>query len=94
MIDDIKIMQLADGTLPMDERAEVEKAIESDPKLKRLFEDYQKSADLLFELGSEIKKTEVPSHIQDKLKSLKIEKKIHKEKSFNLFSFFKFQYAV
>ena len=34
MIDEIKIMQLADGTLPMNERAEVEKAIKSDPKLK------------------------------------------------------------
>ena len=93
MVDEIKIMQLADGTLPMDERAEVEKAIKNDPKLKKLFEDYQKSADLLFELGSEVKKSEVPSHILDKLKSLKIEKKIHTEKNFNLFSFFKFQYA-
>ena len=27
MVDEIKIMQLADGTLPMNERAEVEKAI-------------------------------------------------------------------
>ena len=34
MVDEIKIMQLADGTLPMDERAEVEKAISNDPKLK------------------------------------------------------------
>ena len=51
MVDEIKIMQLADGTLPMDERAEVEKAISNDPKLKKLFEDYQKSADLLFEIG-------------------------------------------
>ena len=26
MVDEIKIMQLADGTLPMDERAEIEKS--------------------------------------------------------------------
>ena len=62
MVDEIKIMQLADGTLPMDERAEVEKAISDDPKLKKLFEDYQKSADLIFELGSEIKNRNTLSH--------------------------------
>ncbi len=93
MVDEIKIMQLADGTLPMDERAEVEKAINDDPKLKKLFEDYQKSADLIFELGSEIKKTEIPSHIEEKLKLLKGEKSTNTKTGFNLFSFFKFQYA-
>ena len=93
MVDEIKIMQLADGTLPMDERAEVEKAISDDPKLKKLFEDYQKSADLIFELGSEIKKTEIPSHIEEKLKLLKGEKSTNTKTGFNLFSFFKFQYA-
>ena len=50
MVDEIKIMQLADERfLWMKEL--VEKAINDDPKLKKLFEDYQKSADLLFELG-------------------------------------------
>ena len=93
MVDEIKIMQLADGTLPMDERAEVEKAINDDPKLKKLFEDYQKSADLLFELGSEIKKAEMPAHIEEKLRLLKGEKRASTKTSFNLFSFFKFQYA-
>ena len=39
MIDETKIMQLADGTLPMEERAEVEAAIKKDPKLQKLFED-------------------------------------------------------
>ena len=36
MIDETKIMQYADGTLPIEEREEVQKAIEADPKLKEL----------------------------------------------------------
>ena len=55
MIDEIKIMQLADGTLPAEERDAVQKAIDSDPKLKVLCEDYQKTGDLLFNLGNELK---------------------------------------
>ena len=35
MIDETKIMQYADGTLPIEEHAEVKKAIEADPKLKQ-----------------------------------------------------------
>ena len=53
MIDEIKIMQLADGTLPVDEREEVQRAIDNDPKLNQLFKDYQKTGDVLFNLGSE-----------------------------------------
>lgn len=93
MVDEIKIMQLADGTLPIEERTEVQKAIEGDPNLKKIFEDYQKSADLLFELGTEIKKSKIPSHIIDKLKSQQNERKVHTEKDFSFFSFFKFQYV-
>ena len=93
MVDEIKIMQLADGSLPMEERDEVETAIKNDPKLKKLFDDYQKSADLLFELGSELKKVEIPAHIESKLKLLKSEKKFTEKSNFNIFNFFKFQYA-
>ena len=32
MIDETKIMQYADGTLPQEEHEEVKKAIEADPK--------------------------------------------------------------
>ena len=46
MIDEIKIMQYADGTLPEDEKEAVEKAIESNPKLKKLFKDCQETADI------------------------------------------------
>ena len=35
MIDETKVMQYADGTLPTEEREEVKKAIEADPKLNK-----------------------------------------------------------
>ena len=37
MIDETKIMQYADGTLPVEEREAVEKAIAVDPKKSKLF---------------------------------------------------------
>ena len=37
MIDESKIMQYSDGTLPIEEREEVKKASETDPKLKELY---------------------------------------------------------
>jgi len=95
MIDETKIMQLADGTLPMKERAEVEAAIKKDPKLQKLFEDYQKTADLLFELGNEVKSNPIPAHIEKKLESLKETRKIEISQGFipKIKSFFKYQYA-
>ena len=71
MIDEIKIMQLADGTLPVNEREEVQKAIDNDPKLNQLFKDYQKTGDILFNLGNEIKSVPIPNHIKKKVDSLK-----------------------
>ena len=40
MIDEAKIMQYADGTLPIEEHEEVKKAIEADPKLKELYNNF------------------------------------------------------
>ncbi len=93
MIDEIKIMQLADGTLPVDEREEVQKAINNDPKLKQLFEDYQKTSDVLFNLGKELKSVPIPDHIQKKLDELKNERKLSNKFNFNFLNVFKFQYA-
>ena len=95
MIDETKIMQLADGTLPVDEREEVQRAIDNDPKLNQLFKDYQKTGDILFNLGSELKSVPIPDHIQKKLKELKDEKKLNKNNkfNFNFLNVFKFQYA-
>ena len=55
MIDETKIMQYADGTLPEDEKETVKKAIESDPQLQKLLKDYQATGEMLFNLGKEIK---------------------------------------
>ena len=52
MIDETKIMQYADGTLPIEEHEEVKKAIEADPKLKELYNNFQETGELLFNLGN------------------------------------------
>ena len=43
MIDETKIMQYADGTLPIEEHEEIKKAIEADPKLKELYNSFQET---------------------------------------------------
>ena len=95
MIDETKIMQYADGTLPQEEHEEVKKAIEADPKLKELYNSFQETGDLLFKLGNEIKSQPLPQNLQEKAEILKTWKKpVAKELgSFNFFGLFKMQYA-
>ena len=95
MIDETKVMQYADGTLPTEEREEVKKAIEADPKLKELYNSFQETGDLLFKLGNEIKSQPLPKNLQEKADIIKTWKKpITKEfGSFNFFGLFKIQYA-
>ena len=95
MIDETKIMQLADGNLPQEEHEEVKKAIEADPKLKELYNSYQETGDLLFKLGNEIKSQPLPKNLQEKAEILKSWKKTIKQESssFNFFGLFKVQYA-
>ena len=95
MIDEAKIMQYADGTLPIEEHEEVKKAIEADPKLKELYNSFQETGDLLFKLGNEIKSKPLPQNLQDKANIIKSwEKPLVKETgSFNFFGLFKIQYA-
>ena len=95
MIDETKIMQYADGTLPEEEKEAVEKAIESNPELKKLFKDYQESADILFNLGQSIKSQPLPNSLKEKLKVLNKaqEKVIEIKKPFAFFNIFKVQYA-
>lgn len=95
MIDETKIMQLADGNLPQEEHEEVKKAIEADPKLKELYNSYQETGDLLFKLGNEIKSQPLPKNLQEKAEILKSWKKPIKQESgsFNFFGIFKVQYA-
>ena len=96
MIDETKIMQLADGTLPQEEHEEVKKAIEADPKLKELYNSFQETGDLLFKLGNEIKSKPLPQNLQEKAEILKSWKKPIKQEfgSFNFFGLFKMQYAA
>ncbi|MDP7194882.1 MAG: hypothetical protein QF864_01655 [SAR202 cluster bacterium] len=70
MIDETKIMQYADGTLPIEEKEEVEKAIQDNPEYKKLFKDYQETGDLLFKLGAEIKSQPLPDSLKKKLKEI------------------------
>ena len=95
MIDETKIMQYADGTLPQEEHEEVKKAIEADPKLKELYNNFQETGDLLFKLGKEIKSQPLPQNLQEKAEILKTwNKSVAKEfDSFNFFGLFKIQYA-
>jgi membrane-associated HD superfamily phosphohydrolase len=95
MIDETKIMQYADGTLPQEEHEEVKKAIEADPKLKELYNNFKETGDLLFKLGNEIKSQPLPKNLQEKAEILKSWKKPikHESGSFNFFGLFKMQYA-
>ena len=95
MIDETKIMQYADGTLPIEEHEEVKKAIEADPKLKELYNSFQETGDLLFKLGNEIKSKPLPQNLQDKADIIKTWKKPVTSEfgSFNFFGLFKIQYA-
>ena len=95
MIDETKIMQYADGTLPQEEHEEVKKAIEADPKLKELYNSFQETGDLLFKLGKEIKSQPLPSSLQDKLNTIKEwkEKSSEAKKPFIFFRIPKIAYA-
>ena len=95
MIDEAKIMQYADGTLPIEEHEEVKRAIEADPKLKELYSSFQETGDLLFKLGNEIKSKPLPQNLQDKADIIKTWKKpvTNEFGSFNFFGLFKIQYA-
>jgi len=93
MIDETKIMQYADGTLPVEDHEEVKKAIEADPKLKELYNTFKETGDLLFKLGNEIKSQPLPKNLQDKVDILKtLNKPIVKESnSLNFFGLFNIQ---
>ena len=95
MIDETKIMQYADGTLPIEEHEEIKKAIEADPKLKELYNNFQETGDLLFKLGNEIKSQSLPKNLQEKADIIKTWKKPAAKEfgSFNFFGLFKIQYA-
>ena len=93
MIDETKIMQYADGTLPEEEKETVKKAIENDPQLQKLLKDYQETGEILFNLGKEIKSQPLPSSLKDKLKTINEEKSKDTKKPFIFFRIPKIAYA-
>jgi len=95
MIDETKIMQYADGTLPEDEKETLKKTIESDPQLQKLLKDYQATGEMLFNLGKEIKSQPLPSSLQKKLEIINKEKERSSDgkKSFIFFKIPKIAYA-
>ena len=93
MIDETKIMQYADGTLPEEEKETVKKAIENDPQLQKLLKDYQETGEILFNLGKEIKSQPLPSSLKDKLKTINEKKSKDTKKPFIFFRIPKIAYA-
>ena len=93
MIDETKIMQYADGTLPIEDHEEVKKAIEADPKLKELYNTFKETGDLLFKLGNEIKSKPLPKNLQNKVDILKTLNKptVKESNSLNFFGLFNIQ---
>lgn len=67
MLDEIKIMQFADGTLDPSEKEKVKKQIDNNPEYKKILEDYIYTGELLNNLGNEIKSAPLPKYLDDKI---------------------------
>ena len=95
MVNDVKIMQLVDGTLDPREQDEVVKAIKSDPKLQKLYNDYQDTKKFLYSLKEEFKKEEIPDYLKKKIEKFN-QKKITNQNSFflNFFNIFSIKYSA
>lgn len=97
MLDHIKIMQFADGTLESNEREVIKKEIDSNPEYQQILNDYMKTGDVLNNLGNELRSIELPKDLKNKIYAFNQSKnskpKIEKQ-SFNLFSFFNIRYSA
>jgi hypothetical protein len=97
MLDHIKIMQFADGTLDPNETDEVKKQIDSNPEYQKLLNDYMSTADALAGLGNELRSLELPSELKNKIVSFnqnqKSEVKLNKN-IFNFLNIFNFKYSA
>lgn len=97
MLDNIKIMQFADGTLDSSEREEVRKQIDTNPEYQKILKDYMDTADILANLGNEIRSVELPNELRNKISTFnqKEKKKTQlKSTSFNFFNIFKLKYSA
>lgn len=81
MIDEIKIMQLADGNLDPKDREEVLNAIQADPKLQKVLKDYEFTRDILFLYAEEIKSKPLPEQLLKKIEEFNSKTKVKKKTS-------------
>jgi hypothetical protein len=97
MLDEIKIMQFADGTLDPSEKEIVKKEIESNSKYKQILDDYIYTGEILNNLGKEIKSKPLPTYLSNKIFEFNKNKaKFVKKKqfNFNFFDIFKIKYSA
>jgi hypothetical protein len=97
MIDDIKIMQFADGTLDSSEREIVQKEIENNPKYRKILEDYIYTGQVLSKISREIKSKPLPEYLNNKIIQFNKSKsniKADSKLSFNLFNIFNIKYSA
>jgi hypothetical protein len=97
MLDEIKIMQFADGTLDPSEKEEVKKKIDNNPEYKKILEDYIYTGELLNNLGNEIKSVPLPKYLDNKIiqfnkstSKIKTESKL----SFSFLNIFNIKYSA
>ncbi len=97
MLDEIKIMQFADGTLDPSEREKVKKQIDDNPQYKKILDDYIYTGNLLNNLGNEIKSAALPKYLNDKIiqfNKSKTQKTIENKLSFNFLNIFNIKYSA
>lgn len=97
MLDHIKIMQFADGTLDPNERDEVKKQIDSNPEYQKLLNDYISTADTLAELSNEIKSLDLPQNLKNKINNFnqaQVSKVKVEKKSFNFLNLLNIRYSA
>lgn len=97
MLDHVKIMQFADGTLEPGEREEVKKEIDSNSEYQKILNDYMKTGDVLNNLGNELRSIELPKDLKNKIYAFNQSKQSNlkiNNKSFNLFSLFNIRYSA
>lgn len=97
MLDHIKIMQFADGTLDPAEQDKVKLEIESNPEYQKILKDYTYTADALANLGNEIRSLDLPTDLKNKISNFnqKEKTKIKVEKSFfSFFNIFNIKYSA
>lgn len=97
MLDHIKIMQFADGTLDPNERNEVKKQIDTNPEYQKLLNDYMSTADTLVELGNEIRSLDLPQNLKNKINNFnqaQASKTQAEKKSFNFLNLLNIRYSA